>query len=175
MKREVMDHPAETAALVVMTVALIRLWARRERPISLRPGRGGGYRPRLIAPIGLMAAICLLMLAGCNLLPRPVVEVAPNPATFGRQYSDDLTLAGEKIAREKCVSCHAVRPGRQTGVAPPLSTLLAHRSSDQLTDDLVAGLAMDHGQMPVFDFNLVAALSLVAYLETLDAAAGASK
>ncbi|MBP9233315.1 MAG: hypothetical protein KBF30_01500 [Hyphomonadaceae bacterium] len=56
-----------------------------------------------------------------------------------------------------------------------MSALLAHRSSDQLTDDLVAGLAMDHGQMPVFDFNLVAALSLVAYLETLDAPAGASK
>jgi len=170
-----MEHPAETAALMLMTVALLRLWARRERPISLRPGREGEYRPRRIAPLGLMAAICLVMLAGCNLLPRPVVEVAPNPATFGRQYSDDLTLAGEKIAREKCVNCHAVRPGRQTAAAPPLSALLVHRSSDQLTDDLVAGLAMDHGAMPVFDFNLVAALSLVAYLETLDAPAGASK
>jgi len=163
--RELVEHPAETAALVAMTVAVARLWMHRERPMTCR--EDGGRRRRTIAPLALMAAICLLMVASCAV--GPVVEVAPDPRTFGLEYSDDFAVAGEKIAREQCTRCHRVSGGGEKA-APPLNTLLRHRSSDQLTDDLIAGLRMGHDGMPAFDFNLVAALSLVTYLETLEPA-----
>lgn len=60
---EIMAHPAETVALLAMTIAAARLLARKERPISLPPGHGRRRASRL-APIGLMAAICLMMTAG---------------------------------------------------------------------------------------------------------------
>lgn len=167
-RHELAEHPAETVALVAMTIAVARLWMRRERPFTFRPD--GSRRKRSIAPMALMAAICLLMATGCAMLPAPVVEVAPDPRTFGRDYADDLTIAGEKVARERCVSCHQIDPAGGRVDAPPLKALLRKRSADQLTDDLVAGLPIGHAGMPVFDFNLVAALSLVAYLESLETA-----
>lgn len=169
--REVMAHPAETVALLAMTVAAARLLARKERPMSLPPARGRRKGSRL-APIGLMAAICMLMIAGCGLLPTPVVQVAPNPVTFGRTYADDMVAAGEKLARERCTACHPVSGKVGRDRAPPLETLIARRGSDQLTDDLVAGLAVDHGAMPRFDFNVTAAIALVAYLEAISPQGG---
>lgn len=164
--REVMAHPAETVALLAMIVAAARLIARKERPISLSPARGVGKSSRL-APIGLMAAICLMMIAGCGLLPTPVVQVAPDPVTFGRTYADDMVVAGEKLAHERCITCHPVSGKGGRHRAPPLDTLVGRRGSDQLTDDLVAGLPVDHGNMPQFDFNVTAAIALVAYLEAI--------
>lgn len=165
-RHEIAEHPSETVALVAMTIAVARLWMRRERAFTFRPG--GSRRKRAIAPMALMAAICLLMVTGCATVAAPVVEVAPDPLTFGRDYADDLVIAGEKVARERCVSCHQVDPGSGRAAAPPLRALLRKRSADQLADDLLAGLPMGHAGMPVFDFNLVAALSLVAYLESLE-------
>jgi len=164
--REVMAHPAETVALVAMTVAAARLLARKERPISL-PSGGNRRKASRLAPIGLMAAICLMMIAGCGLLPTPVVSVAPDPLTFGRTYADDMVVAGEKLARERCIACHPVSGKGGRDRAPPLDTLVGLRGSDQLADDLVAGLPIDHGNMPRFDFNVTAAIALVAYLEAI--------
>ena len=130
----------------------------RERTVA--PGENRAHHKPMIAPLALMATICLLIVASCAGLPgAAAVQVAPDPRTFGREYSDDFAVAGEKIAREQCMRCHRVSGGEAT--APPLNTLLRHRSSDQLTDDLIAGLRIGHDSMPAFDFNLVAALSLV--------------
>ncbi len=117
--------------------------------------------------MAVLAGICLLMLSGCAASP-PVVAVEPDPLAFGRAYGDDLAVAGAKLAGEHCLECHPVRAtGKARGAAPPLDLLLSRRAPDQLTDDLIAGLEADHGGMPIFDFNVIAALSLVAYLESL--------
>jgi hypothetical protein len=65
------------------------------------------------------------------------------------------------------VSCHALSGGQAQAGAPPLKTLVARRGSDRLADDLVAGLAVVHGAMPVFDFNVTAEMALIAYLEAI--------
>lgn len=167
--REVVEHPAETAAIIAMGVAAARLLTRKERAMSV--SGNGRRRPSRMAPIGLMAAICMMMLSGCALMPRPVVHVAPDPLALELQYRGDLSLQGEAIAREYCTSCHAVaeRPdGRQgRAAAPPLNALLAHRSSDQLADALVDGLTIVHGAMPIYDFSISAEVALMAYLEAI--------
>lgn len=125
-----------------------------------------GRRSLRFAPIGLMAAICMLMIAGCEIMPRPVIHVAPDPDTFTRVYGDDLVLAGEVIARERCVSCHGVEEPGRAG-APPLNTVVTRRGADKLADDLVAGLEVAHRSMPRFDFNVTAEVALMAYLEAI--------
>ena len=61
--REVVDHPMETLAVCAMTLALARLALRQERAIEL-PATQSNRRRRRIAPITLMAAMCLLMFSG---------------------------------------------------------------------------------------------------------------
>jgi hypothetical protein len=56
--REVMEHPAETAALLAMGIALSRV-LRRPRT-SLRAGAHGA---RGVLPLGMMAALCVLGLS----------------------------------------------------------------------------------------------------------------
>ncbi len=164
VSREVADHPAETLAIITMGIAAARLLTRKEREMSVPTRRG--RRSLRFAPIGLMAAICMLMIAGCEIMPRPVIHVAPDPDTFTRVYGDDLVLAGEVIAREHCVSCHGVdEPGRAG--APPLNTVVTRRGADKLADDLVAGLELAHRSMPRFDFNVTAEVALMAYLEAI--------
>lgn len=166
--REVADHPAETVAIIAMGVAAARLLSRKESEMSLPAGRGR-RRPSRLAPIGLMAAICMMMIAGCGIIPRPVIQVAPDPETFGRAYGENLVAAGEAIAREHCVSCHGAPGGHGRAGAPPLTTLVARRGSQHLADDLVAGLAVVHDNMPIFDFNVTAEIALIAYLEAISA------
>lgn len=163
--KEMAEHPVETIAILAIAVAMARLASRRELPIELTAHLP--RRRRRIAPIAVMASICALMLAGCGLLPSPVVDVRPDPVTFGRVYSDDLTVAGEKIAQERCMSCHPRQRPKGYAGPPPLNRLLAHTTPDQLTDGLIAGLPVGHDGMTLFDFNVTAADALVAYLEAL--------
>ena len=58
--REIAEHPVETIAVCAMTLAIARLALRQERAIEMRLGRPRG-RKRLIAPISLVAAMCVLM------------------------------------------------------------------------------------------------------------------
>jgi len=165
--KEMAEHPVETVAIVAMAVAMARLANRREQPIELTAHTA--RKRRRIAPIAVMASICALMLAGCSFLPKPVVEVSPDPLTFGRVYSYDLAIAGEKIAQERCMACHPRHGVKGHAGPPPLDQLLSRTNPDQLTDDLIAGLPVGHDGMPRFDFNITAADALVAYLETLSA------
>lgn len=153
----------ETFAVVTAALVAGRLATRRERFENPRPRK----RMRSGGAVAVLAGICLLMLSGCTVSPS-VVAVGPDPLAFGHAYGDDLAAAGAKLAGEYCVECHPVRAtGKTRGGAPPLDLLLSRRTSDRLTDDLIAGLKADHGGMPIFDFNVTAALSLVAYLESL--------
>ena len=59
--REVMEHPAETAALVAMGIALSRV-LRRPRT-GQRAGSAGARGSRGVLPLGVMAALCVLGLS----------------------------------------------------------------------------------------------------------------
>lgn len=123
--------------------------------------------PRILAMLVAAAG----SLAGCAALNDRTVAVEPNPMEFGQSYPDDLAAAGRAIAQEHCATCHAVGHESKSpkSDAPPFSTLLSTQNADALTDKLVAGISNKHRIMPRFRFNLIAAGSLVAYLEQLGA------
>jgi hypothetical protein len=165
--REILDHPAETAALVTMAVALSRLLPRRRA----NPAAGvSTRRRRALLPLSIMAALCIIGLSACATEKNRIVAVAPSLESYGREYPEDFATAGRKIALEQCATCHAVdqhndSPNRD---APPMNTLLSRYDPDRLADDLIAGTWVGHDEMPLFDFNVIAADSLIAYLETIE-------
>ena len=166
--KEIAEHPAETAALVTMALAMARMLPGRKGwpPASSPAGR---LRRRTLLPISLMAALCIVSLSGCALFYSEPVPVEPNPSSYGREYPENFAEAGRKIAVEQCSSCHAidqhsVSPDPE---APPMNTLLSRYDADHLADNLIAGNRVGHDQMPRFDFNVIAADSLIAYLETI--------
>ena len=120
----------------------------------------------LVAAGGLLFA----GLAACASDGGKVITVAPSLDSFGRTYPENFASAGRQLALEQCASCHAIdqetaSPDRN---APPFNTLLLRYDPDVLADDLVAGVWVGHADMPVFDFNVIAADSLIAYLETIN-------
>ncbi|MDP3739234.1 MAG: cytochrome c [Hyphomonadaceae bacterium] len=165
---EIAEHPAETAALLAMVVAMSRLLRSRKR----KPAQSGDdmlQRRRSVIPISVMAALCILGLASCATDDARAIAVAPDPNSYGREYADDFTNAGRQIAEQSCASCHAI--GGQTRSphpdAPPMNTLLSRYDPNTLADDLIAGIRVGHDDMPLFDFNVIAADSLIAYLESI--------
>jgi mono/diheme cytochrome c family protein len=114
--------------------------------------------------------VCVpLAVSGCALFDDRGISVEPDPGGFGREYPEDFVAAGRKIAQEQCASCHAIdqqQRSRYPG-APPFNTLLQHRDPEWLTDSFIAGNRVGHDGMPRFDFNVIAADSLVAYLEAI--------
>lgn len=143
---------------------------RRRQPGSIieEDVMSAGQSRRSLARRGFLAAICA-GLAGCAIFQERVVPVEPNPAQFGRDYPEEFPAAGREIARDHCASCHAIDSGAASPVrnAPPFNTLLQKYDPDLLTDRLLAGISVSHSRMPTFDFNVIAADSLVAYLETI--------
>lgn len=158
--REIADHPAETTALVAMAVALSRLLHRRK---SASPGRR-----RALLPLSIMAALCIIGLSACA--TERVISVKPGMESYGRDYPENFAAAGRKIALEQCAACHAIDQNSRSpqANAPPMNMLLSRYDANRLADDLIAGTWVGHDKMPRFDFNVIAADSLLAYLETLD-------
>lgn len=156
--REIADHPAETTALVAMAVALSRLLPRR---------RGASSSRRRLLPLSIMAALCLIGLSACV---SKVIAVEPALESYGRTYPENFAAAGRKIALEQCSACHAIDEHSRSpnANAPPMNTLLSRYDADRLADDLIAGAWVGHDEMPRFDFNVIAADSLIAYLEAID-------
>jgi mono/diheme cytochrome c family protein len=125
-------------------------------------------------PVRIALAALLATLPGCLSDGPGVVVVAPGLEAFGRAYPENFAAAGRQLAVEQCSSCHAIddashSPNRD---APPMKTLLSRYNPDSLANDLIEGVRVSHGDMPVFDFNVIAADSLIAYLETIDPVPG---
>ena len=120
--------------------------------------------------VRIAAVIAIATLSGCLSDDPSAVAVAPALDAFGREYPEDFAAAGRQLATEQCSSCHAIdnesiSPNRD---APPMNTLLSRYNPDSLADDLIEGVRVGHGDMPLFDFNVIAADSLIAYLERIE-------
>jgi mono/diheme cytochrome c family protein len=76
---------------------------------------------------------------------------------------------GQGIAERECATCHALPHQTESPntAAPPLTQLLARYDQDVLANDLIDGIKLGHDQMPRFDFNVIAADALVAYLRSI--------
>lgn len=163
---EVTEHPARTLITALAGLVVCRLTLRRRaRPSD--PAAERDDKARGIASAAILAAMSVLLVSACGLMPAEIVAVKPNPATFGSVYSNTLAEAGGQLARVHCVECHSVDGELRSGRPPPLNKLLSRHTSEEMADYLFAGLPMGHGNMPVFEFNSVAADSLVAYLESI--------
>ncbi len=76
---------------------------------------------------------------------------------------------GRALAERECASCHALEPGRASprADAPPMSDLLARYDAEALATDLIEGVRLGHQDMPHFDFNVIGADALIAYLGSI--------
>lgn len=124
------------------------------------------------------------LLSACSNSPetlpasQPSHEVRPSPAyspeelgwTIPRDQDDPrLVEPGRQIAQGICSSCHAIdatsaSPRRD---APPLREVLRTYPSDLLAERFIEGVRVGHDDMPRFDFNVLAADSLIAYLKSI--------
>lgn len=132
----------------------------------------------------LMAALPLgaIALAGCAMSPeRAPQPVATRDLTVKARDSgwqtprapDDLRLVegGRQIAKWGCASCHAIDRTSLSprSDAPPLRLLLQEHDAETLARRFIEGGGVGHADMPVFDFNGLAADALIAYLKSLGA------
>ena len=90
-------------------------------------------------------------------------------ASLGDAEATAQIAEGRAIAQRECASCHAL--DRSTASpradAPPMRDLLARYDKDALANDLIEGIKLGHQDMPQFDFNVIAADALVAYLRSI--------
>jgi cytochrome c len=119
--------------------------------------------------------------SSCKSEPEPltVAIAAPHstritevetPAAIQRLETDDGQIAaGRQIAVRDCSSCHALdadstspRPS-----APPLKKALWRYNEDALATHLIEAIRVGHGDMPVFDFSVIGADALIAYLRSI--------
>lgn len=102
-----------------------------------------------------------MVAAGCSGAPQPEQPTA--------EETRALIAEGRTLAERECASCHALEAGQTSprADAPPMSELLARYDADALATDLIEGVRLGHQDMPQFDFNVIAADALVAYLGSI--------
>ena len=106
----------------------------------------------------VVLAATMVCLAGCAASP------AADPTELQGQIAD-----GRAIAERECATCHALDQSTASprADAPPMRDLLARYDKDALANDLIEGIKLGHKDMPQFDFNVIAADALVAYLRSI--------
>ena len=134
-------------------------------------------RPRTNAHVVLFSALAIV-LAGCqasggaaNADPRLSSEsemsgwrgVSTGPPAEAR------IAEGRRIAERHCAACHAIDGKLESPnpAAPTLRDVLAVNDPDYLAYRFIDAMRVGHSDMPVFDLDISAAESLIAYLESI--------
>jgi mono/diheme cytochrome c family protein len=106
----------------------------------------------------MIGIVVLLGLAGCAAPP------SPGELELQGQIAD-----GRAVAERECATCHALDQSTASprADAPPMRDLLARYEKDALANDLIEGIKLGHQDMPQFDFNVIAADALIAYLKSI--------
>ena len=118
-----------------------------------------------------------MLLGGCaaagNLAgaDRPASETAAVGWPGGKTYPLDPVdvVRGREIAERECASCHAIdrkSASPKEGV-PPLRDVLELYEADNLAYRFIEGMRVGHDDMPLFDFDVRAADTLIAYISTI--------
>jgi mono/diheme cytochrome c family protein len=96
-------------------------------------------------------------------------EATPSPRQPLTEEQQVQVAQGRQIAVQNCAGCHALDNDTQSprADAPPMQDLLARYDSEALADDLIEGIKLGHEDMPQFDFTVIAADALVAYLRSI--------
>jgi mono/diheme cytochrome c family protein len=106
----------------------------------------------------VVGAVLLFGFAGCAAPP------SPEQLELQGQIAD-----GRAVAQRECATCHALDNSTASprADAPPMRDLLARYEKDALANDLIEGIKLGHKDMPQFDFNVIAADALIAYLRSI--------
>src|SRR5882672_11288935 len=135
-------------------------------PVTLISGRRSAMRwTRFV-----LAFMSILTLSAC------VAGAPAGPATGGKPRNEalyesandpGLISSGRQVVMSQCASCHAVDQNSKSPNpdAPPMNTVLSRYDPEMLADDLIEGIRVGHNEMPHFDFNVIAADALIAYLK----------
>jgi cytochrome c len=128
-------------------------------------------RPAARASVGFFAA---MLLAACQSPPSPGANEVESQGWPGVvAYGDPGAIAeGKGIAQRQCASCHAIErmgssPNRD---APPLRDVLAMNDPDRLAYRFIEAMRIGHDAMPLFDFDVRTADSLIAYIASISKA-----
>jgi mono/diheme cytochrome c family protein len=125
-----------------------------------------------------------LSMAGAASCTRQIAQMAegasaPREATTTRQppaieiqqpQLDRGQIAeGRGIAVRECSACHAIDGGSTSPrrEAPPLKTVLWRYDEEALATHLIEAIRVGHSGMPLFDFNVIGADALIAYLRSI--------
>ena len=101
-----------------------------------------------------------------------VSEALSRDSSVARAGAPDAGLIeqGRLIAERECAGCHALGSSSEPGGrpdAPSMEALLGRYDDAALVNHLVDGVKLGHEDMPLFDFNVIAADALIAYLKSL--------
>lgn len=111
-----------------------------------------------------IASLGLGVLSACS------TEPPQTSATLSADADADLVAVGRDLVVRECASCHAIDQNNTSpqADAPPMNTLLSRYDAEMLAEDLIEGVRIGHDDMPKFDFGVIAADALVAYLKSIE-------
>ena len=80
--------------------------------------------------------------------------------------------AGRQLAVRNCSACHALDANSNSpnSEAPPLKSALWRFNEDTLATHLIEAIRVGHDDMPIFDFDVIGADALIAYLKSIRSA-----
>jgi mono/diheme cytochrome c family protein len=118
-----------------------------------------------------------MLLTGCAAAGNPAASDRPASETAAVGWPGDKTypldpadiVRGREIAERECAACHAIdrtSASPKAGV-PPLRDVLGLYDADNLAYRFIEGMRVGHDDMPLFDFDVRAADTLIVYISTI--------
>ncbi len=124
-------------------------------------------RPMKRRTVVFVTAVLGAILSSCVDEPTPGPASRPGAAVNAQEAAqiDD----GRTVAERNCASCHAIGSmGESPNPRAPLfRTVLSRYDADTLATELIVGIRVAHTPMPQFQFNPVAADSLISYMRSV--------
>lgn len=120
--------------------------------------------------VQLCAAACAIaVLAACQSEPAGGEVEASGWAGSTLAADPEQVAAGREIAQQQCAQCHAIDRTSKSpnATAPPLRDVLAVNDADNLAYRFIEAMRVGHDEMPLFDFDVRAADSLIAYIVSI--------
>lgn len=138
---------------------------------STEPARSRAAPPAM-PPASVTPAVAAQAESDEDIVARSEAEREGWSGVWRAQYDPQLVAVGKQIAERECSSCHAVDRTSKSPVAgaPPLRQILGLVEDEEALEiRFIDGMRVGDDPMPVFDFNIIAADALFAYLETIAA------
>lgn len=119
--------------------------------------------------IALIAAASLL--SACQTSEAPASGEAEARGWAGAPLDSDpeQVAAGRQISERECAQCHAIdkTSASPNAAAPPLREVLSVNDADNLAYRFIEAMRVGHDEMPLFDFDVRSADSLIAYIASI--------